>query len=172
MGKVGYSSFSGVARLSINLRKRRETSQFAFEVLALHAALEREMDEFLSKALRNASKLKAGKLGFGHKIAVMHACWAGEPQAGDNLTKALLAFNELRNAVAHGDNEKTVKNLFLVLIRCCQELDSTISSEADLHGLAIGICTFMGDDKSGQELHRFVTQHGYSVVQVFESGNE
>ena len=76
----------------------------AHEILALHAALEREMDLALARALPHSDRLKG--MGFGQKISILAAC--NKAADVDEMVKPLVQFNELRNAVAHGDSKAKV----------------------------------------------------------------
>jgi hypothetical protein len=78
----------------------------ASEILALHAAIERELDWALMRALPKANRLYG--LGFGHKISVWAAAQRHDDKILDQLIGVLLRFNELRNSVAHGDNRQKV----------------------------------------------------------------
>lgn len=166
MGKVGYSSFKGVGRLKLALKGPEETSRFAVEVLRCHAALEIEMDEFLNNALHNAAKLKAGGLGFGHKIALVNACWKGEPQSGDKLANALVKFNDLRNGVAHGDHPNKIEKSFAKLKLACAAFDDTLSDMSTAEAMAVSICSFMGDDQSGKQLDKLLKDLNFEIVKV------
>ena len=76
------------------------------EILALHAAIERELDSALKRALPKANRLYG--LGFGHKISVWAAAQSHDDTVLDQVTGVLLRFNELRNSVAHGDNRQKI----------------------------------------------------------------
>lgn len=91
--------FEGMSRLraaigSIDLR--------ALEVIACHSALERELDLTLDALLPYPEHIT--KFGFGQKVGVLSAT------CGHDLVKmiapSLLAFNQLRNSVAHSDKRK------------------------------------------------------------------
>lgn len=71
----------------------------AVEILSYHAAIEQQMDAELELLLLNGGHL-ATKLGFGQKIDVLLA--ATDNPFMPDLALALVAFNNLRNCVAHG----------------------------------------------------------------------
>jgi hypothetical protein len=93
----------------------------ALDILHHHALLERALDEFLGRALLHPHRLYG--LGFGHKIAL----WAAHLSLPDDavllLTGALRTFNDLRNAVAHGDPPATID-------RACDRLIERIPADA------------------------------------------
>lgn len=72
------------------------------EVLAIHAAVEREIDLALARALPHPKRLK--NLGFGQKLGILAAASAVEEGLINRWLRPALALNDLRNSVAHGDS--------------------------------------------------------------------
>ena len=97
---------SGIQRL---IDVRENIDQRASLILTYHAALECETDRLLAKLLPRANKLRG--LGFGQKISVLDAAWPGQPALAEVLFSALVQFNDLRNAVAHGDSKREVDRI-------------------------------------------------------------
>ncbi|PCE41210.1 hypothetical protein COO09_16160 [Rhizorhabdus dicambivorans] len=83
------------------------TDQRAGQILALHAAIEREMDIALRDLLPHATRLRG--LGYSQKASVLAAL---TPYPDSMVTtwwlKPIERFNELRNGVAHGDSSDRV----------------------------------------------------------------
>lgn len=84
------------------------------EILAGHAAIEREIDIMLERTLPAARRLKG--LGFGHKIGLWGACMDEGNKAVDNILPAFVKLNDLRNAVAHGDKRALVDRKIAALL--------------------------------------------------------
>lgn len=76
--------------------------QRASEILALHAAIEREVDLALARSLPAPDRLRS--IGFGHKLSLLAALTPLDQDQVDSWYRPAYAFNELRNAVAHGEN--------------------------------------------------------------------
>jgi hypothetical protein len=99
MNFVEEDFFAGMARLrreigSVDLR--------TVEILACHIAIEKEIDLALLALLPRGEQLRG--LGFGQKVSVLQAsCHLTDI---DRYARPLLAFNELRNTVAHGEKRK------------------------------------------------------------------
>jgi hypothetical protein len=149
MGRVGYDSLEGILRVSEAGDK--QPSQFSVDVLTYHAALEIEMDHLLSLSLPRGDKLRPGRLGFQHKIAVISAAWQGDWESGDRLTEALLRFNDLRNSVAHNDPPRAIERHFRNLVAATAKIHAGELGEASPRDLAIMISAFMGDDPGGRQ---------------------
>jgi hypothetical protein len=75
-------------------------------ILAYHAGIEHELDRALARQLPNPQLLR--KLGFGQKVSVWGATQNRSADDVDTEVRLLLTLNELRNAVAHGDNRAAV----------------------------------------------------------------
>ncbi|MDQ0136130.1 hypothetical protein J2T08_004051 [Neorhizobium galegae] len=116
------------------------------------------MDEMLARSLPRAEKLRSGGLGFQQKISVLNAAWQGDPESGDNLAKALVRFNDLRNSVAHGDSKKEVAASHKNLIKAVAQIDPNQREAPSPYELAISICGFMGDDPGGAAALRQMRQ--------------
>ncbi|MBO9377708.1 hypothetical protein GG804_13105 [Sphingomonas histidinilytica] len=94
----------------------------AAEILALHAAVEREMDLALARSLPHADRLR--KLGFGQKLSVLAAATNLDQSIVDRWLKPAIALNELRNAIAHGDGAAQITKLI-------SKLRSTLTEDRD-----------------------------------------
>ena len=83
------------------------------EILTYHAAIERELDLAIAREMPHASRLRG--LSFSHKISVWAALMSKSDEHVGMATKVLIRLNDLRNAVAHGDEgvsiDKAMKRL-------------------------------------------------------------
>jgi hypothetical protein len=113
------------------------------DVLAYHLAIERELDVALAALLPRADRLWG--LGFGQKVSVLQATsnlgWI------DLVARALIEFNNLRNAVAHGRSKGEIDKAFS---KTCSAAASISGSEpppkATVGGLALVICGALAVD--------------------------
>ena len=78
----------------------------ASQILALHAAIEKELDLALQESLPRAERLWG--LGFGQKISVWHAAQDVDGEEIEVAVAVMKRFNELRNEVAHPGGGKNV----------------------------------------------------------------
>lgn len=78
------------------------------DVLAYHLVMERELDRGLAALLPRPESVF--KLGFGQKVRVFQA--TSDSGWTDQVAAALVAFNDLRNSVAHGDAKRDVDAKF------------------------------------------------------------
>jgi len=141
MGKVGYDHFAGLARMAEELAKLDDRASL---ILTCHAALEREIDEVLSRSLPRADRLR--NLGFANKITVLNAAWKGSDDAGDRLNAALFRFNELRNAVAHVNAPKEIDAKIALLRAAFDQVLPDNGLEGDsITEMAAGLVGFMAD---------------------------
>ncbi|MFC3784678.1 hypothetical protein GGR90_003047 [Sphingopyxis italica] len=140
MGKVGYDQFEGLRRLG---QARAKLDDRAGIILTYHAALEREMDVMLARLLPRSEKLRG--LGFGQKLSVLEAAWKGSADAGDKLGRALFRFNELRNAVAHGDRVKEVDEKLKLLTEAFDVILPGAAKVGDVELVAAGLVGFLAD---------------------------
>jgi len=141
MGRIDYDKLAGLQRLG---EARAKLDDRAGTILTYHAALEREMDIVLARLLPRADRLKG--LGFGHKLSVLHAAWRGPEDAGDKLAHALFRFNELRNAIAHGDDAKKVDQKLASL---AEAFDAILPGAAEVGGvelIAAGLVGYLADE--------------------------
>lgn len=145
MAKIEYDPFAGWARL---LKAEQQIDDQAPLILTYHAALERELDEVLSRLLPCAEKIK--RIGYGHKVSVLAAAWVGDPDACERLVKTLIRFGDLRNAVAHGDASE-VKEAMGRLQQAYEGLGPTLTTPPTLPEIAGGICAFLGDGPTPAE---------------------
>jgi hypothetical protein len=83
-------------------------------VLAMHAAIERELDFALAASVPNSKALK--RLGFGQKVSVWSALQPGDPAHIERLAAPMLRFNDLRNCVAHGDSKRKLEGCVRSLV--------------------------------------------------------
>ena len=146
MARVQYDYLDGLLR--VTAAGETKPDQFVIDVLIFHAALEVEIDELLKKQLRFPEKLKSRgiKLTFGQKVAVLAASWKGTQQDLELLCNALLAFNDLRNAVAHVDQDAGRNKSFTKLVAAYQKIHPKPKMKPTVFEIALNICAFMGDD--------------------------
>jgi hypothetical protein len=145
MARIEYDVLAGWARL---LEAERQVDEQAPLILTYHAALEREIDEVLSRLLPRAEKIT--RIGYSHKVSVLAAAWVGDPDAGDRLARTLVCFGDLRNAVAHGDAAE-VANAERRLQQAYGSLAPTLTTPPSLAEIAGGICSFLGDGPTPAE---------------------
>lgn len=143
MGRVGYDWLQGMARVA---EASAGLNPLWAEVIALHAAIEVEVNAMLEKCLRRSDAVLRGSpaLTFGHKVNLLKAVWEGDPEAADQLCEVLRAFNELRNSVAHPDRKKTKAELRNVKAGY-KALVPGLEHDPELSEVAQGVCAFMGD---------------------------
>ncbi len=140
MVQEGYA-MDGLTRLS---KAVPNLDQRTLDIIAYHLHLERELDRALAKLLPRPDRLK---LGFGQKVGVLEALSPNEWI--DGIGRALLAFNNLRNSVAHASTSKAeVDGCFRAV---CKAVDGMTGEELNLTsatvgGLAAGICGALGVD--------------------------
>lgn len=144
MGHGSYNPFEGILRLAIAGDKKPDP--FVTEVLVFHAALEQEIDEFLSKLLPRPEKLfqRPGQFGFQNKVTVLAAAWVGDGVRGDRLCATLIRFNDLRNAVVHSDQKDGRDKALSNLRRAYRLMQSDDGEGLSVTEMAVGICLSMG----------------------------
>lgn len=140
MAQVNYDGFAGIHRMA---QAEGTVDQRAAVILTYHAALEREIDVVLGALLPHGQKVK--HFGYGHKIDVLAAAWKGDPESGDKLYWVLFRFNELRNAVAHGDRADLVEGSLGRLLDAYRAIDAKADVHVEIGEVAQGICSFMAD---------------------------
>lgn len=143
MGNVKYDWLEGMQRV---MRAKVQLDDRWVEIIALHAALEAEIDEMLRLSLPNGAAVTGSKpkITFGHKVAVLRAAWKGKQEDGDKVCDLLACFNELRNSVAHPDLKKThaeIANVEAAYRAIVPDLDHAPS----IAEIAQGVVAFMGD---------------------------
>lgn len=141
MGRIDYDRLEGLRRLG---EARAKLDDRAGTILNYHAALEREMDIVLTRLLPRADRLRG--LGFGHKVSVLHAAWRGPEEAGDKLCAALFRFNELRNAVAHGDEVEKVEAKLAMLAEAFDAILPGAGEITDVELIAAGLVGYFADE--------------------------
>lgn len=141
MGRIDYDRLAGLQRLG---EARAKLDERAGTILTYHAALEREMDIVLARLLRRAEKLRG--LSFAHKISVLNAAWRGPDDAGDIFCHALFRFNELRNAVAHGDPPEEVDKKLALLAESFDAILPGSGELRDVEPIAAGMVGFLADE--------------------------
>ena len=102
-----YNSLEGWLRIGHATQAMDERAAL---ILTLHAALEQEMEVVLRHLLPRGDRL-GSRLGFSQKIDVLAAAWQGDAEMIDKVCRVLVRFNDLRNAVAHGDAREFKKAL-------------------------------------------------------------
>lgn len=151
---IEYDWLLGANRIAIAAEKQ---DRRWVEVLALHTAIEVELNEYLNANLPNGKAVtgKNPQFTFGHKAAILKACWQGEPETILKIDAVLRSFNELRNSVAHPDKRKTraeIKNV----TRAYRELATDLDNEPSLFEIAQGVCSIMGDGLLPHEMSAMV----------------
>lgn len=146
MAKVDYDGFAGIHRIA---KAEATIDQRAAVILTFHAALEREVDVVLAALLPHGDKIR--HFGYGHKIDVLAAAWKAEPEDGEKLYKVLFRFNELRNAVAHGDRADLVEAALKRLLDAYIQIAPDSGYDVEIAEVAQGICAFMADGPTIRE---------------------
>lgn len=141
MGRIDYDRLEGLRRLG---QAKAKLDDRAGTILNYHAALEREIDLVLARLLPRADRLRG--LGFGHKLSVLDAAWRGPEDAGDKLCHALFRFNELRNAVAHGDDVKKIDDKLKLLAEAFDTILPGAAEIADVELIAAGLVGYFADE--------------------------
>ncbi|MES2905052.1 MAG: hypothetical protein V4696_12780 [Pseudomonadota bacterium] len=143
MGNVNYDWLKGMQRV---MRAEVKLDERWVEVIALHAALEAEINAMLILSLPQGEFVTGNKpkITFGHKVAILKAAWKGKPEDADKIADILLSFNELRNAVAHPDLKKT-KAEIANTVNAYRVLVPNLPYEPDIAEIAQGVVAFMGD---------------------------
>lgn len=149
MAKVDYDQFAGLGRLA---EAAASIDARAAVILTYHAALEREIDIVLDKLLPRYDRLPRRRFGYGHKIDILNMAWAGNTEAGDRLFQVLFRFNELRNAVAHGDRTELVDQKLAELLAAYRAIVPDADEDIQIDAVAAGICGFMADGPTPKEL--------------------
>lgn len=140
MGRIDYDRLEGLRRLG---QAKAKLDDRAGAILNYHAALEREIDIVLARLLPRADRLRG--LGFGHKLSVLHAAWRGPEDAGDKLCHALFRFNELRNAVAHGDDLKKIDQKLRMLAEAFDAILPGTAEITDVELISAGMVGYFAD---------------------------
>jgi hypothetical protein len=114
------------------------------DTIAYHLHLERELDRAMAKVLPRPERLK---LGFAQKVGVLEAL--SQSAWIDGVGRALIAFNNLRNSVAHSSTSTAeVDGCFRALCVAVDDMTGVTfdHSKATVGGLAAGICGALGVD--------------------------
>lgn len=134
-----YYARDGLVRLT---KAVPNLDQRTLDIIAYHLHLERELDRALAQLFARPER---SKLGFVQKVGVLEAmssvAWI------DGVGKALVAFNNLRNSVAHASTSKTeIDGCFRALCVACDDMTGVTfdHSTATIGGLAAGICAALG----------------------------
>ncbi|MDV3456351.1 hypothetical protein RZN05_05100 [Sphingomonas sp. HF-S4] len=151
MGRVGYDPFEGLYRL---LGAVDGIDPRAATILACHLALEREVVIVLNKLLPYPDRLR--NLGFVQKVQVLNAAWQGDEEAGDRICAALNRFNDLRNAVGHGNDDR-VDGCLQSLRTAYKEIYPESSGAISIEDIAGGIVAYFGDGPTPEEIRTVVT---------------
>ncbi len=146
-----YDPYAAIARIaSASLAK----DERALQVITCHLALEREVNLILATLTNREVRLN----GFRNKARMLHALWDRRPDIENSanlMLQALERFDDLRNAVAHGNEgvEKCHDNLSAAYLL----LEPDCPADADYGYIAQGLCAFIGDGMMPAELSRIVT---------------
>lgn len=140
MAREGYA-LDGLARLA---KAVPNLDQRTLDIIAYHLHLERELDRALAKIFPRPERLK---LGFVQKVSVLEAtssvAWI------DGVGRALVAFNNLRNSVAHASGSRPeIDGCFRALCVACGDMTGVTvdRAKATVGGLAAAICGALGVD--------------------------
>lgn len=139
MEKPSYDAFGGYSRLAEALEN---IDDHAVQVMTFHVALERELDEVLATLVKRPQALDSG-MGFGNKLKVLRAVWAGEEDILERAFAALHAFNEHRNRIAHG-KKKEMRGTRKALLRAYQQIDGRATGQTAVAEIAQGIVAYIG----------------------------
>lgn len=156
MGQFGYDYEKGMANLA---KARADLDPFTIEVIELHAALERELGVMLGKLLPRGDIVLSGKgkLGFSEKVALLNAAWIGNTDTIEALIAVLVAFINLRNAVAHPANNSVDKSL-ATLREVYREINHGAGAEPPLLDIVQGICAMIGDGPTAADMQRHIDE--------------
>lgn len=146
MAQINYDPFEGYKRLA-NAVDQMDAR--AAEIFAYHSALEVEMDLVLDALLHNGARIR--RIGFANKVKVLHAAWIGDAEAGDKVCDAFSRFNDLRNAIAHHD-QPAIDGCLIALRAAYRRIDEKAGDDAPIGEIAQGICAFIGDGPTPQEV--------------------
>jgi hypothetical protein len=165
MARVDYDPFEGITRLHevVDRLGRR-----AGVILTLHIALEREVVQILDRLLPFPDRLR--NLGFTQKVQVLNAAWQGEERSGDLVSIALHRFNDLRNAVGHGNDDR-VEGCLRALTAAYRELQPDSSENPSIEDIAGGILAFFGDGPTPEEIG-YISNGLAAVVGSFPNAAE
>jgi hypothetical protein len=125
----------------------------AATILACHVALEREIIVVLGRLLPYPDRLR--NLGFIQKVQVLNAAWIGDEMAGDNVAAALGRFNDLRNTIGHGNDDR-VEGCVRSLRAAYRNLHPECSDSVTVEDMAGGIVAYFGDGPTPEEIRVFV----------------
>jgi hypothetical protein len=134
-----YEPFASVVRITGATEK---LDHRIAEVLALHFALEREMDVLLGQFVKRPEKLAS--LGFINKAKVIYAVWPGPTDKAEAFLALMTKFNDVRNAFAHSDAagiEKCHQNL----IATYAQIDPLAPEDLSYTQMALVVCMVMHD---------------------------
>lgn len=134
----GYDPYTAWVRIET---AANELNWEAVEVVTLHLALERELEFVLSKKCLRSTRI--ARLSFVAKSAVLHSLGDYNDEDADKLYNVLWRFNELRNAVAHG-NSANIKACRENLQNAYLAINPTATSPFGNTVIAQGICAYMG----------------------------
>lgn len=160
---MDYNFFEGWGRL---FEAAESVDQRAALILTIHAALEREMDVALKHLLPRGDRL-GNRLGFPQKIDVLAAAWTKDPDVCDRLCAVLVQFNNLRNAIAHGD-KSTVRKSYERLIETSKHIGGSDGHDEPLMAIAVNICAVLGEGPSMAELQKIGRELGEAIGKLFE----
>lgn len=150
MAGIHYDGIAGVMRL---IEAGKDPDTFAIKVITYHAVIESEVEAVISSLVKRPDGLftTSPRMTFGHKVHLLRALWAGDPEQADRLCAVLHRLQEVRNAVAHPD-PKHIKGCVAGLTIAYREIDPTIGDEVDILEAAQGICLFLQDGSTVAEL--------------------
>jgi hypothetical protein len=142
-----YDAFGGYDRLAKALA---QINDHAVQVMTFDVALEHELDRVLGTIVRRPEALDR-KMGFANKLKVFRAVWTGDEEVLEKSYKALHAFHEHRNRIAHG-NKKDIVNTRKALMRAYQAIDASAGRNTTVAEMAQGIMAFIAGAPVPKEL--------------------
>jgi hypothetical protein len=127
----------------------------AATILACHIALERELWIVLERLLPRPDRLK--NVGFVQKVQIMNAAWQGDWEDADRAAKALIAFNELRNAVSHGNDDRLDECLD-ALRTAYHHLHPNCGDEPSIEDMTGGIIAYIVKVPTPEEIRTYMRE--------------
>jgi len=163
-----YNSLEGWLRIG---QATQVMDERAALILTLHAALEHEMEIVLRHLLPRGDRL-GPRLGFSQKIDVLAAAWEGDGEMIDMVCRVLVRFNDLRNAVAHGD-AREFKKAYDKLMQANLSIGGVPEVDQPLVFVASNVCAALGGAPTMQavveEIGKALAEVIHGIKALFET---
>ena len=104
-------------------------------IIASHAALEVEVNEVLRKSVVRPDRLP--RMGLAHQLGILKALHDDEWL--NLVADAIGAYGAVRNAIAHHDDEESIKKKIHSLFSRCEKVGMPMSDQTNLGTLAVGL---------------------------------